>query len=216
MPRYFYRTLFLISYFLVKLCHGAAQFATREPRYHLHPGDTVAVSFRYSPEYNSTVNLQPDGYVTLPLLGDIKLGGLTLAEARAQLTAKAAERLNEPEISVDLKDFQKPYYIVGGQVAAPGKFDYRGPITALRAIQLAGGFKDSGRASRVLLIRPINDVDAETKLINLKNVADKGELDGDIELRAGDMLIVPKTFIAKIEPYVKLANLGLYLNPTGF
>lgn len=219
MYRYFYRVLFLLSfgfYLLVRVCRGDDQFASRERRYQLHPGDVVYISYRYSPEYNATVTLQPDGYVTLPLLGDEKLGGLTLSEAHNELVAKAGQRLNDPEINLDLKDFQKPYYIVGGQVGAPGKFDYRGPITALRAVELAGGFKDSAKASQVLLIRPINDVDAETKLINLKSVADKRKVSEDVELKPGDMLVVPKTWVSKVEPYVKLANTGVYFNPLGF
>jgi polysaccharide export outer membrane protein len=174
------------------------------------------VTYRYSPEYNATVALQPDGYVGLPLLGELSLGGLTAMEAQDRLVAKAAERLNAPEIVVELKEFEKPYYIIGGQVGAPGKFDYRGPISALRAIQIAGGFKDSAKASQVLLIRPINNVDAETRLINLKRVVDRRQTSEDVDLRPGDMLIVPKNWVSKVEPYIKLTNLGLYMNPAGF
>jgi polysaccharide export outer membrane protein len=197
-------------------CNAFAQFADRDHRYHLRPGDVISVTYRYSPEYNATVTLQPDGYVGLPLVGELSLGGLTVLEAQDRLIAKAGERLNAPEIVVELKEFEKPYYVIGGQVGAPGKFDYRGPISALRAIQLAGGFKDSAKASQVLLIRPVNDVDAETRLINLKRVIDRRQTSEDLELRPGDMLIVPKNLLSKVEPYIKLTNLGLYMNPAGF
>lgn len=199
-------------------CLGAADapFATREPRYQLRSGDSLHVAYRLTPEYDATVDVQPDGFVTLPLLGDIKLGGLTIPEVRTTLQTKAAERLNHVEMTVDLKSFEQPYYIVGGEVGAPGRFPIRGRMTALRAIQIAGGFKTSGKASQVLLIRPVNEVDAQTKLIDLKKVVDKQQLNEDIELRAGDMLVVPKTRIAKIEPYLKLVNAGFYLNPLSF
>jgi polysaccharide export outer membrane protein len=188
-------------------------FATRQPRYHLNPGDVVAVNYRYTPEYNTTVSIQPDGFATLPLIGEQKLGGLTLTEALSQLKAKAGERLNDPEITIDLKDFEKPYYIVGGEVGNPGRFEIRGRVTALRAIEMAGGFKISSKSSQVLLIRPVSGTDAETKLIDLKKVIDRRDLKEDVELQPGDLLVVPKTRLAKIEPYVRLANFGMYLNP---
>lgn len=192
------------------------QFADREARYRLMPGDSVRVSYRLTPEYDCTVEVQPDGFAALPLLGEVTLGGHTLPEIRRDLRAKASERLNDPEMTVDLKTFEQPYYIVGGEVGAPGRFAIHGRMTALRAVQIAGGFKTSAKNSQVLLIRPVNGVDAQTRLINLDRVVDKHQLAEDVELRAGDMLIVPKNRLAKIEPYVKLANAGFYLNPLGF
>jgi polysaccharide export outer membrane protein len=211
-----FRAVLCVAAVFLTACSASAQFANRDHRYHLRPGDVISVTYRYSPEYNATVALQPDGYVGLPLLGELSLGGLTVLEAQDRLAAKAGERLNAPEIVVELKEFEKPYYIIGGQVGAPGKFDYRGPISALRAIQLAGGFKDSAKTSQVLLIRPVNDVDAETRLINLKRVVDQRQIREDLDLRPGDMLIVPRNWVSKIEPYIKLTNLGLYMNPAGF
>jgi polysaccharide export outer membrane protein len=208
--------LICLTLVFVGLCQAGETFASRESRYHLHPGDVITVDYRYSPEYNATVAVQPDGFATLPLLGDIKMGGLTLSEARSQLLVKAGERLNDPEITLNLKEFEKPYYIVGGEVGQPGKFEIRGRVTALRAVEMAGGFKTSGKASQVLLIRPVNNVDAQTKLLDLKKVIDRAQLNEDVELRAGDMLVVPKTPIAKIEPYIRIANIGMYLNPLGF
>jgi polysaccharide export outer membrane protein len=188
-------------------------FATRQPRYRLHAGDVITVDYRYTPEYNAAISIQPDGFASLPFLGDMKLGGLTLAEAHDQLLAKASDRLNQPEITIGLKDFEKPYYIVGGEVGSPGRFEIRSRVTALRAIEMAGGFKMSSKASQVLLIRPVSGLDAETKLIDLKKVTDRRDLKEDVELQPGDLLVVPKTRLAKIEPYVRLANFGMYLNP---
>ncbi len=194
-------------------CWASDQFATREPRYRLHPGDVLHVTYRYTPEYDATVAVQPDGYAMLPLLGDAKLSGLTLNEVHSRLVSKASERLEDPEILVDLKTFEQPYYIVGGQVVRPGRFEIHGRVTALRAVELAGGFAPSGKETQILLIHPINDIDGQTKLIDLKKVLNKGEVAEDSEIQAGDLLIVPKTRLAKIEPYVRLANAGFYLNP---
>ena len=166
--------------------------------------------YRYTPEYDATVSIQPDGFASFPSFGDLKLGGLTLDQARSAVLAKAAERLNDPEITIDLKNFEFPSFIVGGEVGKPGRFDFRGQVTALRAIQIAGGLKESSKASQVLLIRRVNDVDAQTRLINLKKIVDSADIREDVALQAGDLLIVPKTRISKIEPYLKWANLSAY------
>ncbi len=216
MCKYIYQALLFVSYSMATLCYANDHFALRDQRYHIHPGDVVAVNYRYSPEYNASVSVQPDGYITLPLLGDLKVSDLTLSEAHDQVLAKARERLNDPEITIDLKEFEKPYYIVGGEVGTPGKYEIHGHMTALRAVEIAGGLKGSAKSSQILLIRPVNRLDAETKLINLKEVINKQNLNEDVEIRAGDVIVVPKTHLAKVEPYVRLLNAGFYLNPTTF
>jgi polysaccharide export outer membrane protein len=191
----------------------AQQLVTRDARYTLRPGDVITVDYRYTPEYNATASVEPDGFVSLPMLGTVKVGGLTLPQAHDALLAKAGDRLNEPELNVGLKEFEKPYYVVGGEVGAPGRFELHGRVTALQAVEIAGGIKTSGKASQVLLIRPVDGERGQTRLIDLKKVTAKRQLDEDVEVRPGDILIVPKTRLAKVEPFVRLANAGFYVNP---
>jgi len=188
--------------------------AEGDARYTLNPGDVVEVQYRYTPEYNQTVTIQPDGYVSLEIVGDVKIGGLTLDQVRTTIIKKASVRLNDPEVTLLLKEFQKPYFVVAGEVAQPGKFEMRENITALQAIILAGGFKDSAKSSQIILFRKINSEMAEVKVINLKKIKRTSDLEKDLALQAGDMLMVPQNTITKIERYVKLASLGTFLlNP---
>ena len=188
--------------------------AEGDARYTLNPGDVVEVQYRYTPEYNQTVTIQPDGYVSLEIVGDVKIGGLTLAQVRTTIIKKASVRLNDPEVTLLLKEFQKPYFVVAGEVAQPGKFEMRENITALQAIILAGGFKDSAKSSQIILFRKINSEMAEVKVINLKKIKRTTDLEKDLALQAGDMLVVPQNTITKIERYVRLASLGTFLlNP---
>lgn len=183
------------------------------PRYRLNPGDVVEVQYRYTPEYNQTVTIQPDGFVSLEIVGDVKMGELNLKEARELLISRATERLKEPEITLVLKEFQKPYFVIAGEVTQPGKFEMREKVTALQAVMLAGGFKDSARSSQIVLFRRINSETAEVKLINLKSIKRTSELEKDLELEPGDMLFVPKNRLAKIERFMKMANIGFFFNP---
>ncbi len=185
----------------------------RDARYRLNPSDVIEVDFRLSPEFNASVPVQPDGFITIPNIGDVKVADLTLIDAVNAIKQKASERLNDPEVTVELKVFQTPYFIVGGQVASPGKFEFHGHVTAIQAVQLAGGFKDGAKTNQVLLIRRIDDQTAETKLINYRHVLSHYQANEDIDIQAGDMLYIPQTTLQKITPYIKLANLGLYFNP---
>src|SRR2546421_11385934 len=67
-----------------------------EERYRLQPGDVFEVQFRYSPEFNQTVTVQPDGYVSLEIGGDLKVAGLTIEQAHRAILKKAGERLQDP------------------------------------------------------------------------------------------------------------------------
>src|SRR5438128_4214024 len=134
-----------------------------EERYKLVPGDVIDISYRYTPEFNQTVTIQPDGFVGLQIVGDIKIGGLTLEDARKKITEKASVRLKEPEITLLLKEFQKPYFVVSGEVATGGKYEMRENVTALQAVMIAGGFKDSAKTSQVVVFRKLNEDTAEVK-----------------------------------------------------
>jgi polysaccharide export outer membrane protein len=123
------------------------------PRYTLQPGDSMELALRFSPEYDQTVSVQPDGYVSVNLIGEVKVGGLTLDQAHDLIVNDLSARLNHPELNLVLKDFQHAYVVVGGEVASPGKFDYRQNMTAMQAVLLAGGFRGSARDTRIVVFR---------------------------------------------------------------
>src|SRR5581483_8932666 len=101
-----------------------------------------------------------------------------------------------------------------GEVANPGRFDLQSDTTVLQAIAIAGGLKAaSAKHSEVILFRRINQDQAETKILNVKELMRSPNLQEDIALHPGDMLLVPQNRISKIERIVKLANMGVYWNP---
>src|SRR4051794_40299915 len=67
-------------------------------RYRLNPGDVIEIVYRYTPEYNQTVTIQPDGFVMLEIVGDLKVGGSTVEQARQKILENAAKRLRDPEV----------------------------------------------------------------------------------------------------------------------
>jgi polysaccharide export outer membrane protein len=207
-------TLFFLLTALLVASDSSGQFTERDPRYRLQPSDVLEVQYRYTPEYNQTASVQPDGYASLQLIGGVKLAGLTLDQAHSAILERASARLRDPELFLILKDYEKPHFVVGGEVANPGRFELRGRITAVEAIEMAGGFKAaSAKHSQVVLFRRLDSATGETKILNLKQIIDAPKLQEDMVLRPGDMLLVPQNKISKIERFIKWGNFGMYWSP---
>jgi polysaccharide export outer membrane protein len=191
------------------------QFQSRNPRYKIAPGDSFDLNFELSPEFNqSGISVQPDGFVNLRGIGDIRVQGQTVPELTKTLRVAYSKILNDPLISVILKDFEKPYFVADGQVGKPGKYDMRGDITLTQAIAVAGGFTDASRHSQVLLFRRVSDQWMEAKIINVKQMEKSGNLKEDPMLHAGDMLFVPKSTFSKIDKFFPSASMGTFFRPS--
>jgi len=187
----------------------------RYPRYKIRSSDVIDLSFRFTPEFNQEVTVQPDGYIQARgLQNDVYVQGLTVAEITTALQKAYSNVLNEPEISVTLKDFDRPYFVAGGLVGKPGKYDLRGTTTATQAVAMAGGFADGAKNSQVVLFRKSNTDDwMEVKVLNLKEVLKGKKLNEDTVLQPGDMLYVPKSTWSKIEKFLPRSSLGAYFSP---
>ena len=182
----------------------------RNWRYRINPSDILELTFPLSPEFNQTVTVQPDGYITLRGVGDLPVAGQTLPELTESIKAAYSKILQDPEINVDPKEFEKPFFTVGGQVGKPGKFDWYGDITLTQAIAIAGGFTDASKHSQVLLFRRVSDQWTEARIINVKKMMSARDLQEDPELKPGDMLFVPKNALSKIKPFLPTTSVGAF------
>jgi polysaccharide export outer membrane protein len=203
----------LLSLLVVCQCAlASAQLRAREEPYRIQPSDQLQLSYRYTPEYDEALTVQPDGFVSLKLVGAIKISGLSLDEARARILAQLKTRLNDPEITLTLTDFVKPSYVVVGQVTSPGKYEMHGSVSAISAIAIAGGFKDNAKHSQVILFRRTSADMAKTRILDLKKLMDpkNPKLEEDVALESGDLLVVPKNRVSKIADYVHWINVGSY------
>jgi polysaccharide biosynthesis/export protein len=186
-------------------------FQERRPRYKLEAGDVFDISFELNPEFNQTVTVQPDGYITLRGVGDVAVKGETVPELTEMLRTDYNKILNDPLISVVLKDFEKPYFIADGQVGKPGKYDLRGDITLTEAVAMAGGFTDAAKHSQVLLFRRASEGWYSAETFDVKKMEKRGNLKEDPTLHSGDMLFVPKNRFSKIKTLLPGSNLGAFV-----
>ena len=207
-------TLFLsVSWFAVRADQDVPLVGTP---YKLRPGDEFLLSYRITPEFNQDVTLGPDGHANLYIAGDVQLSGLTLQQAHDLIIQKETGKLNEPELSIVLKDFDKPYVVVSGEVIQPGRILIRQEVTALQAVMLAGGFKETSYSSQVLVYRRLGQGDlAEVHVLDLHRMSKKGQLQHDLVLQPGDMLMVPINKLEHTYRYVRLVPLGLGYNLAG-
>lgn len=185
----------------------------RAPRYKLQRGDSFQLQFAYTPEFDQAVKIQPDGYITLKSAGTIVAAGLTIPELTTAVEHAYDGILNKPLVTVDLKDFENPFFIVGGQVGKPGKYDLRADLTVTEGVAIAGGFTKASKHSQVVLFRPDSNGMAEARLIDVKKMLHDRDLAEDVHLRPGDMIFVPQNRISKIERYLPTSSLGLYGYP---
>jgi len=185
----------------------------RNPRYRLRPDDVLDLKFAFSPQLNQAVSVAPDGYIALPNMGDMYVQGKSIPEVVEALQATYGKILNEPVITVELKSFERPHFVAGGEVGHPGRYELRGAMTVAEALQVAGGLTPASKHSEVLLFRRVSNDWMEVKKLNVKKMLKSGSLAEDVSLRDGDMLFVPKNAVSKIERFMPRDSLGLYFRP---
>ncbi len=188
----------------------------RHPLYRLKPGDVVEISFTVAPEFNQTLTVQPDGYVTLKDAGMIVVQDLDLQQFSAAVQKAYQGYLHDPEVAVTLKDFERPYFIVGGEVGHPGKYELRSDTTVAEAVQIAGGLTAQAKHSQVVLFRRVNADLVETQLLDLKRMLKKNGLKEDAHLRQGDLIFVPQNTISKISRFLSKPSLSMYMSSSQF
>jgi polysaccharide export outer membrane protein len=188
----------------------------RRPLYRLRTSDVVEVTFTVSPEFNQTLTVQPDGYVELKDTGMVTAEGRTLPEFTEAVRQAYRGYLHDPQVAVALKDFERPYFTVGGEVGRPGKYELRSDTTVAEAVQIAGGLTSQAKHSQVVLFRRVNDDLVEARLLNLKKMLKENGLREDAHLRPGDLVFVPQNVISKIARFVSRPSMSMYVGSTQF
>ena len=177
---------------------------SEENRYKLRSGDTIDITFVYVPDFNQTITIQPDGYVTLRAVGDMRAGGLTLPEIKKLVETKYGVIMKDPDVSIEIKDFEKPFFLAQGEVQKPGKYELRSDTKLSEAVAIAGGLSTSAKHSQVLLFRRNEGGQIDVKEIDLKKVLHGKDLSADVNIQAGDMVFVPKSRVSKLKEFATL------------
>src|SRR5207249_5997192 len=136
---------------------------------------------------NQSVIVQPDGYITLREVGDIHVVDKTIPEVVEAVRTAYSKVLHDPVITLELKEFEKPYFVVGGEVMHPGKYDLRGDTTVVQAVEIAGGPAEKSK-KQVLLFRRVSEQWVEVTKVDIKRILSGKDITEDVRLHSGDMI----------------------------
>jgi polysaccharide biosynthesis/export protein len=175
-------------------------------RYQLRPGDTIELNFPFVSAFNQTVTVQPDGYVILRVIGDVRVENQTVPELTQQLRTRYATILRDPMITIEVKDSVKAQFTVTGEVERPGKYELRGEITVAQGLAMAGGFKQGAKRSDVRLFRSGSNAGAEVVQLSAKQLRGN-HTDGELRLRPGDVMFVSKSHLPALGTLISVGYL---------
>lgn len=156
--------------------------------YRIGPEDELTVSVWHEPEFSQAVVVRPDGMVTLPLINEVKVAGLTTVEMEVLLTEKLKPVVNDPQVTVIVKTVKSRKVFVVGNIAKQGVYPLGGKKTVLEIIAEAGGLGPFAKSGSIYVLR--KEVDKELRIpFNYKKaLSGKGT---NPELMPGDMVVVP-------------------------
>jgi polysaccharide export outer membrane protein len=182
--------------------------------YRMHVSDVMDVKLPYSPEYDQSVTVQPDGRVRLREIPEIVAVGATPSELEEKIAKAYGSILNKPSVSIILRDFQKPSYFASGEVGKPGRYVLRDDVTLLQAISEAGGMvNERAKKKQVILFRPMNNGTYETKSFDVTTLLKPKGITEPVRIMPGDIIYVPQNRISKIQKYLPTASLGAAMTP---
>jgi polysaccharide export outer membrane protein len=156
--------------------------------YQIGPGDKLRIEVYKDPQLSQSVQVRPDGKITLPLVGDMEATGRTPIDLRDTITTALKSFINNPTVTVIVVEALASQVYVMGEVTHPGTMQLYGPTTILQALAMAGGFKEFANTKDVKVLRPTK-TGMDTLRFNYKDV-----INGDAKpfyLRSGDTVIVP-------------------------
>ena len=160
-----------------------------DQEYRLGAGDKLRVEVYREPQLSQSLQVRPDGKITLPLVGDVTAVGQTAMELRNTLTTSLKEYVTNPVVTVIVTDALAAQVYVLGEVATPGAQVMQGPMTVLQALAQAGGLKDFANKSDIRVLRRGPAGTTTTLPFDYKE-AIKGRVE-PMPLQPGDTVVVP-------------------------
>jgi polysaccharide biosynthesis/export protein len=162
-------------------------------RYKIGPLDTLQITVWRNPELSGPIPVRPDGFISMPLIGDLKAAGKTPTELAADMKVALAKLVIEPLVSVVVTGFQGIYadqIRVAGDVLKPQSISYRQDMTVLDLLIQAGGMLQTADGNAAVLVR--RSEGGKSYRVRLKDLLLRGDISANVSVLPGDILIVPQ------------------------
>ena len=156
--------------------------------YRIGREDVLDVAVWRDPELSRTLPVRPDGFISMPMVGEVQAAGKTPTELAEALKKSFQPYVQEPRVTVIVREVNSSRVFVTGEVAHPGAYPLRGRVSLVQAIALAGGFTDFANSDRIVVIRT-DDKGGQIPVRYSDLIAPDGGQ--DVVLRPGDTIVVP-------------------------
>jgi len=210
------KTVILITAFFLFLCSCSSSKWNRIDQkndnnssngvlehYLIQPGDSLEIRFFYYSELNDRVIVRPDGRIKLQLIPEVSVAGLTVKELNEKLIQLYTNCIRYTEISVTMRGFAGQRVFVGGEVGSPQVISLTGRMDVVQAIFQAGGVRSTACQKSVIVITRDHDNRPKGKIVNVDAFLNGKKGGSNVFLRPYDIVIVPKTKIAKVNQFVE-------------
>lgn len=195
-----------ISISLVILC-SLNSFALQ---YVIGIDDILNITLWKDPDMSGDWLVKENGNINYPILGEVKLEGLTLEESRVKLTEMLKEYYRDPQLNITISEYGSCEVYVLGEVSKPGVVNYTREASVLEVVLSAGGYTKNSRANSTVLIRNI-DEDVEVFRIDLEKIIEEGLISLNINVMPGDIIYVPTSYISNLNKFISDISPSMFL-----
>lgn len=199
LPRFLSRTLALLAVLGLGACASVdlppapAQAATADYNYVIGAGDSVNIVVWRNPELSGAYPVRPDGKLAAPLVDELVAQGKTPPELARDIEKKLSTYVRDPVVTVIVTGFVGPYseqIRVVGEAARPLFLPYKQKMTLLDVMIAVGGLTDFADGNRAIIQRTSDG--GKQYAVRLKDLIKRGDLSANVEMRPGDILIIPQ------------------------
>ena len=167
-----------------------AAICAQEAGYAIKPGDGLEISVWKEPDLQGPVLVTPDGAFSFPLVGQVDARGKTVTELQQIITERLSKFISDPVVTVAIREIRGNKVYVIGQVNRPGEFIVNPRVDVMQALSMAGGTTAFASLDDIRILR--RDGAKQASLEFDYNAVARGKaLEQNIELRAGDIVVVP-------------------------
>ncbi|MFW6158586.1 MAG: polysaccharide biosynthesis/export family protein [Planctomycetota bacterium] len=166
-------------------------------RYILGAMDAIRVKVANGPGLSGGHTIRPDGYITLDLVGDVYVEGMTPMTAADALARALRVYIRDVDVTVWVTGFNSKQYFMFGETPGKGAKPFTGDVTVLAAFARAGGVTNRAAWDRIRLVRATR-TNRQIFKINLGEIVKQGQWDTNVQVKANDVIYVPPTHMAKV------------------
>jgi len=182
--------LVFICFMIFFCCQTAVADDLAGNKYIIGAGDILDISVWKNDELSKLVPVLPDGYISFPLVGEVKAAGKSVAQFQKDLKEKLVRYIPQPSLAVIVQGVRSMRIYVIGKVKSPGIFDLNANINVLQALTMAQGLNPFAKRNKIKILRKI---DNKTEIYEFKydDVSAGQNLEQNIEMVRGDIIVVP-------------------------